>query len=1245
MAFSDNSKLDKSFKTLINKEFSTTAKAFYEEFGANTININTGEVWAENISSTPATAVSNGVARQLTQFTLSPVAGYTTSVFYLASGSGFTPGTTINRASVDTTLLQRNFIGDKYGTNYAVLLYDNAGNQIFATDAISWFFDYVTGILFIQNPGGYSTPYKVTVYQYTGKTLTSPTLSYSGSFSGSFQGNGSGLTNLPASSIVGLNLTQIADSQVSASVSATGTSFTVTSASVNLITVNSSSKVTATTFSGSLIGVSNTTGSLTGSFTGIGSGSFSGSFQGNTIGISNTTGSLTGSFQGSATGISNTTGSLTGSFIGIGSGSFSGSFQGNGGGLTNLPASSIVGLNLSQTATGSVTASVNVGATSFQVTSGSTTLLSLTNTGNLTVSGSEFIGNNITAIGNAVVTGSLTVNGVTNLGNTLIVNASSSLRDATVTGSLLVTQNLTVLGTASFTSITGSRIVIGSPTITLSTDTPAVRFGGMLVVDSGSFGGNSTGSLLWDSQEDRWIYVTPSGSTEGYNSAIIIGGPPNTGSIGSEPGLTQGRIMKAVGDDHIGSSLMRETGSAMAIDGTLSITGSTLLPSPDGTVTNKYTLVASQSAWHYSDNVGYPVGTNQWGTNLNGSYFNNFTPNTDTATILRFVAGLLSSSAPAALPNTKTYGSLANNTPSLNTGVIPGYVPQDISGSDLIYLNSKGFADTGSTLFSGVGTVYTTLNPTYNFTSVSTGTTTISSSADAQLFGLGATGLSFNVSGGLNWRFDDNYLQTSTATSSSQALATLSSFISSGGLTLAEIPTANPAVIPNSFQDGKFAGIFAATFFNGGRSLTSVSSSGWYHVSASIGYSTGSSQYQSFRTNFTKVFAAPTANIIIPTQNISFTQSVTTVTATSRSLSGAPYLQGATWTYTITSSGVFEPLYYGNSTIFNITDDNALVTLGGTTTQVMSSGNISGTSLVFSTSSVSRTTGTIPFRTDRLQSTNTATFTTLTGSTNIGQSTVSPTGYNITTISYDRNGTPSSTGSTILFHSASTFGQPPLSQSLAYFGSAQGYDGGSLTGTSETFSGETYRLQITDKLLSGSYTIGDKFTTGSYSAYSLTSKDLQVKPGYLVRPGGTYGYWLPNDGTEFKYYARAFNTNNANQINSFILGLTLSTGNVIKWNQTAIDGVACLVICSNSTGLNNAIDIKEDSLSTQTFTAGTNGTNPFGSNITVYKNTAAYPTVGVGGVFLLDGSNRNYVVLVRMRGDVGPITNLSITYP
>ena len=373
----------------------------------------------------------------------------------------------------------------------------------------------------------------------------------SGSYTGSFNGNGSGLTNVPASGIVGLNLTQIADSQVSASVSATGTSFTVSSASVNLITVDSSSRVTATTFSGSLVGVSNTTGSL------------------------------------------------TGSFVGVGSGSFSGSFQGNGSGLTDLPASSIVGLNLSQTATGSVSASVNVGTTSFQVVSGSTTLLSLSNTGDLTVSGSEFIGNNVTAIGNATVTGSLTVNGATNLKSTLTVASSSSLIDTVITGSLLVTQNFTVLGTASFSRITGSNLVIGTNLITLNTDDPVIRFGGITVIDSGSFGTNSTGSLFWDSERNHWIYANPSGSS--YDGGGIMSGPRNNAGLGSETYPTKYSVLRGQGGDHLEDSNIYTSGSNVTINkgttgslngvdilGSVVITGSTLQSSPDGAIANKY---------------------------------------------------------------------------------------------------------------------------------------------------------------------------------------------------------------------------------------------------------------------------------------------------------------------------------------------------------------------------------------------------------------------------------------------------------------------------------------------------------------------------------------------------------------------------------------------------------------------------------------------------------------------------------
>jgi len=161
-----------SFKTLINKEFTTTAKQFYEEFGANTINTNFTEVWSSEVSSTPATAVNAGVATLYQDFELSPLTGFTTSVFYFVSGSGFTPGTNISRGSINEDLLQRNFISTKYGAGYEIVLKQNDGTVVPATDNSNWFWNYQTGILSVTNPGGHSLPYKVDVYQYTGLFLS-----------------------------------------------------------------------------------------------------------------------------------------------------------------------------------------------------------------------------------------------------------------------------------------------------------------------------------------------------------------------------------------------------------------------------------------------------------------------------------------------------------------------------------------------------------------------------------------------------------------------------------------------------------------------------------------------------------------------------------------------------------------------------------------------------------------------------------------------------------------------------------------------------------------------------------------------------------------------------------------------------------------------------------------------------------------------------------------------------------------
>jgi hypothetical protein len=1280
MAFSDNSKLDKSFKTLINKEFSTTAKAFYEEFGANTININTGEVWAENISSTPATAISNGVARQLTQFTLSPVAGFTTSVFYLVSGSGFTPGTTINRATVDTAQLQRNFIGDKYGTSYAAQLFDNAGNQIFPTDAIDWFFDYVTGILFVQDPGGYSTPYKITVYQYTGKTLTSSTLGYSGSFSGSFQGNGSGLTNLPASSIVGLNLTQIADSQVSASVSATGTPFTISSASVNLLTVDNSSKVTATTFSGSLIGVSNTTGSLTGSFTGIGSGLFSGSFQGDTVGTSNTTGSLTGSFSG------------------VGSGSFSGSFQGNGGGLTNLPASSIVGLNLSQTATGSVSASVNVGATSFQVVSGSSTLLSLSNTGDLTVSGSEVIGNHITAKGNATITGSLAVNGITTLNSNLIVNTSSSLRDTTVTGSMLVTQNLTVLGTASFTRITGSEIIVGASTITLSTDDPVVRFGGILVIDSGSFGQDSTGSLLWDSEEDRWIYVSPSGSAEGYNSAILIGGPPNTGSIGDEPGLTPGRITKALADDHIGPSLMRETGSAMAIDGTLSLTGSTLLTAPDGTGAAKYALVASQSAWHYSDNVGYPVGTNQWGSDLNGSYFNTFTPNTDTATILRFVAGLLSSSAPAPSPNTRTYNTVTAGENSLgSTATVSVLSDQRLSlgytssgqisqafKNTINYGIAKGWSAVGSENngegtqpWKLVGAAYYQNFSTYNFRFTSNASSGTGGNG-SDFFGLDAfvpTEQDFKVRLIGSMSFSDTASITSPNASTGTVTQTKTldflktrgtTTLDSNGLSLATIITANPAVIPNTFQDARFfeAGKVAFLTRSFGTSLAAdntVSSSGYYNFyGMQAGVTSGSATSYIFRTTsdisrlWLPITAIQTSMSATPAPITAGTFASSSLTlAPSRSYSGVPYLTAgtSTWTYLGTGSGMFDPAFLNGVVLRQSISE----TLPGTVLiDGSSNSDVSCNTLGIATAGkVYDATGNVknsglPRINDQVRSNVVITHSIEAGESNIAETAFSTgTTFTATTLGYTYTGSSGATlnTSTLPYHQAGTYGQPAASGSLGIYG------GGTTNSVSvENFTSESFR-----RVISNSTTL----TTQWNEATALTlgdGGDLQVKPstttGFLVNPESTKGYWYPQTGysaNHYKWFMREITTNAAANRGSITLDFDPNTSaDFVAFDSTTTGKIALGLIFEAQVagkGAGNVVmyDVIKGngsyggSLNNQ---ASSTQLNPFSDNIDVQaafssiSNSSGTITLGLNNPVnqIINGTYKKVWLLVRYRG-------------
>ena len=134
-----------------------------------------------------------------------------------------------------------------------------------------------------------------------------------------------------------------------------------------------------------------------------------------------------------------------------------------------------------------------------------------------------------------------------------------------VTGSVFISSDLVVQGSSSLQNITASAVSVGTNTIILNTATPILQFGGISVQDSGSTMGRS-GSLLWNSINDHWINVNPSGSDEGYNSAMVINGPKNVGSLGNEVGLTTSYVPRSQGEDHIEDSNIYSSGSLVGIN-------------------------------------------------------------------------------------------------------------------------------------------------------------------------------------------------------------------------------------------------------------------------------------------------------------------------------------------------------------------------------------------------------------------------------------------------------------------------------------------------------------------------------------------------------------------------------------------------------------------------------------------------------------------------------------------------------
>ena len=152
------------------------------------------------------------------------------------------------------------------------------------------------------------------------------------------------------------------------------------------------------------------------------------------------------------------------------------------------------------------------------------------------------------------VTGSVNVSGGASITGAFTV-ASGSM--TSLGGDLYVSGNLQVLGSATEVLLQSQIIELDDNIIRLNAYSPFQRYAGFEVIDSGSTG--ESGSMVWDSQNDYWMFVSSSGQ-----SSKFVG--TTAGTYGSETSLTSGTFPIASASNTIGDSLLTYSGTTLAFN-------------------------------------------------------------------------------------------------------------------------------------------------------------------------------------------------------------------------------------------------------------------------------------------------------------------------------------------------------------------------------------------------------------------------------------------------------------------------------------------------------------------------------------------------------------------------------------------------------------------------------------------------------------------------------------------------------
>ena len=591
-------------------------------------------------------------------------------------------------------------------------------------------------------------------------------------------------------------------------------------------------------------------------------------------------------------------------------------------------------------------------------------------------------------------------------------------------------------------------------------------------------------------------------------------------------------------------------------------------------------------------------------------------------------------------------------------------------------------------------------NLAFTFTANAAGSTSVSSNGN--YFGLGPL-----LNGGprpyyvkviASQSFSDSYSDSTPDASSTfhrkaENVYTQSAFGTSGdGLILAKIPSSQPAVIPSAFQDGDFNSVdgplTGRQYTGGATNKNTVSASGYYKMhDVKVGLMTGSMTDFTFNngTDESTLFYLYTGDLPsdittgAPTAVVSQQLTRTSFSATSRSLSGAPYLLTTSYAFTFNSevSKSFDPAFgYGTSVLVNSISTDGWETPGSTTiTNTTTTVNNTGVSSTGATNYIwdrtkttKRTSGQSPQIHDIAVASSSMTFTLDSNTHNVGQNRTANNTLNYNMVFRARgrnwkNSSVDSTSSTVSFYDATLFGQHANSGSMAIYSRAQNYDSNTLQDTSETFTGESNRIQLLDNVqaFNGTAFVVNSFQTNDEGDAVLGNYDLQVKPGYLVDPGGSYGYWFASgfgSGT-YKYYIRRFRASSGTKSS-----MTVNVGkSLVAWNATT-NGISVAILFKSSgngsgnrggAGALGTARIFDPTATTSNLIeaniANDNFKNPFSTAINLYGNTGgsvsgntySIPLRNADSMFIDNTDNELYVI-IRYKGDPAPVTSINLSY-